>query len=77
MIKKSEAKAAIQHLATQWGEESGYVAKPGHYPSFTSFKYWLEEKGLSHYLKFRSDTARYDAEAWFEAALKNWWRRSD
>lgn len=77
MVKKAEAQSTIEYLAARWADETGYVAKQGHYPSFSNFKSWLSANNWSHYLNFRSPTASYDAENWFEAALKNWWRRAD
>lgn len=71
MVPKAEAETAIRHLATEWAHESGYVAKPGHYPSFSDFRFWLNDKHYSHYLNFRSSVdALYVAEGWFEDELK-------
>jgi hypothetical protein len=71
MVTKAEAEEHIRYLATEWAKETGYVPAPRNYPSFSSFKSWLEAKHLSHYLNFRSRCgAEYDAEHWLEDVLK-------
>ena len=71
MVTKAEAETAIRHLAAGWARETGYVVKPGHYPSFSDFRSWLEAKHYSHYLNFRSSAdALYVAEGWFEDELR-------
>jgi len=70
-MKKADAEKAIRHLAWEWAQETGFVSKPGYYPSFSSFKSWLEANGYRHYLDFRSRCgAEYDAEHWLEDELK-------
>jgi hypothetical protein len=76
MHKKAEAENAIRRLALEWMSETGYEQKPGHYPSFGAFTTWLEAKHYSGYLKFRSRGAspRFEAEGWFEAEIRDYWR---
>jgi len=70
-MSKAEAEPRVRHLAHVWAEETGYVAKPGYYPSYSSFKSWMEANGYGHYLRFRSRCgADYDVEHWLEEELK-------
>lgn len=72
MVTKAEAERAIRHMATEWARETGYKPQPGHYPSFSSFCQWLEERHYSGYLRFSSRSASPEilAEGWFEAELR-------
>jgi hypothetical protein len=75
MHKKADAEQKIRHLALEWMHETDYRPKPGHYPSFGAFKTWLESKHYSHYLEFRSRSdPRSEAEGWFEAEIRDYWR---
>ncbi|MFB9261701.1 hypothetical protein ACFFWD_00700 [Bradyrhizobium erythrophlei] len=74
MNKKSECEQAIRSLAREWLETLPETARE--HPSWSAFKIWLGEKHYSHYLNFRSVAgADYDAEAWFDDALGQNWRR--
>ena len=73
-MMKGEAEKAIRALCHQWGE--GLTAAERKHPTFDSFKSWLQAKGYSHYLKFRSTAGpEYDAEMWFDQEFKQTWRR--
>ncbi len=76
MHKKADAERAIRHFALEWMKETGYEQKPGHYPSFPDFKSWLESKHYSGYLRFRSriNNPEAEAEGWFEAEIRDYWR---
>lgn len=76
MVLKADAETAIRHLAIEWASETGYVRRPGHYPSFSAFRSWLEEKHFSLYLRFRSTGRPSEdvAQDWFEAQLREWHR---
>ncbi|MER9199674.1 hypothetical protein NKH74_10695 [Mesorhizobium sp. M0933] len=75
MHKNADAEKAIRHLALEWMHETGYQKEPGHYPSFGTFRTWLEGKHFSHYLNFRSRVgAHHEAEGWFESEINNYWR---
>jgi len=70
-MTKAESEPKVRYLAGVWAKETGYIAKPGHYPSYSSFKSWMDAKGYGHYLQFRSRCgADYDAEHWLEEELK-------
>lgn len=73
MVTKAEAERAIRHLATEWARETGYVRRPGRYPSFSDFRAWLDGKHYSLYLRFRSSGRSPEdvAQDWFEAQLRN------
>lgn len=74
MNKKSECEQAIRSLAQEWFKTLPESVRE--HPSWSAFKKWLEEKRYSHYLNFRSASgADYDAEAWFDDALGQNWRR--
>jgi hypothetical protein len=73
-MKKPESKQALHELFSQWKRELS-PAQVEH-PSFYEFKEWVQKKGYSHYLKFRSVAgADYDAELWFDQFFKQMWRR--
>jgi hypothetical protein len=75
-MKKAEAEKVIRHLCHDWGREMK-IPIPSTYPdqaSFSAFTAWLEEKGYSRYLDFRSRmSARYDAERWFDEEFGQTW----
>lgn len=73
-MKKAECEQPIKSLAIEWrGTLQGNEYE---YPSFYAFKNWLHAKGYGGYLNFRSRVgADYDAELWFDEALRQTWRR--
>jgi hypothetical protein len=74
VVKKSECERPIRSLAREWFD--GLPAAEREHPSWTAFKAWLEGKGYSQYLDFRSRAgAEYDAEMWFDDELGQNWRR--
>ena len=76
LLKKDVCETKIRSLCHDWAKERGFDRASGDQPSFTDFKAWLSQKGLSIYLNFRSSVdADYDAEFWFDQELKQLWRR--
>ena len=74
-MTKSEAETAIRALSHDWAREKGINIGVDH-ASFYDFKAWIQSKGYSRYLNFRSlSGADYDAEAWFDQEMKQTWRR--
>jgi hypothetical protein len=75
-MKKAKAEKAIRYLCSEWAREKG-VPIPSPYPkqaSFSDFRSWLEGKGYSPYLNFRSVAGpHYDAEMWFDQEFKQTW----
>ena len=75
MMKRKEAEDGIRHFSIEWMHETNYCPKPGHYPSFSDFKQWLEKHHRSLYLNFRSQIgAENEAEQWFESEIDRYWR---
>ena len=75
MMQKDECEKAIRQLCHEWAKVRGISSAPVDQPSFSDFKSWLNEKGYSHYLNFRSVTGpMYDAESWFDQEFKQTWR---
>jgi len=73
MMKRPECKAAIPILAQEWARTQDQPV--GWHPSFGEFVSWLKQNGQDHYLDFRSRMdPLYDAEQWFDDALKQKWR---
>ena len=72
-MKRPECKLAIYRLAVEWAETQD---KPDNWhPSFGAFVSWLKQNGHGQCLEFRSVMgAAYDAEQWFDDALKQGWR---
>ena len=67
-MKKPECEAAIRQLAHDWAKTQ--VQLPDWHPSFRDFKNWLDSRGFSHYLDFRSVMPAIDeAERWFDQEL--------
>ncbi|RWE34990.1 hypothetical protein [Mesorhizobium sp.] len=74
-MTKDESEKTIRHLCHVWAQECGIALDPTVQPSFAQFKLWLNKKGYSHYLDFRSVAgADYDAEMWFDHEFKQTWR---
>lgn len=76
-MKIDEAERAIRSLCRQWiADVYGGELPAGTHPSWSDFKVWLELKGYSHYLEFRSRRgANADAELWFDDEFGQSWRR--
>lgn len=75
-MKKAEAEKAIRYLCTEWAKEQGipYASPYPKQASFSAFRSWLEAKGYSHYLNFRSVIGPLeDAERWFDQEFKQTW----
>lgn len=74
-MKKRDAEKAIRHLCHEWAKSKGIPHARVDQPSFGEFKSWLNEKGYSKYLDFRSSLSPlYDAEMWFDQEFKQMWR---
>jgi hypothetical protein len=59
-----------------WARDAKLTPLELEHPNFSAFKAWLDVKGYSHYLDFRSVAgADYDAESWFDQEFKQAWRR--
>jgi hypothetical protein len=76
MSTKPECEKAIRQLCQQWAKEKGINISTENDPGFSTFRIWLEERGFSSYLNFRSVAGPiYDAEMWFDEEMKQTWRR--
>jgi hypothetical protein len=74
-MKKSNAEPAIRRLCHEWANAGGFDPKSKENPSFADFKFWLAQKGHSHYLSFRSVRgADADAELRYDQELNQTWR---
>lgn len=74
-MKKSEAEKAIRYLCHEWAKEKGIRPDPMEQPSFQEFTNWLNLKGYSHYLNFKSRVGALEsAELWFDQEFKQTWR---
>ena len=75
-MTKKETEPIIRNLCHDWFAESDLTPAQREHPSFTTFKSWLDSKGYSYLLRFRSVAgADEDAELWFDQELKQTWRR--
>jgi hypothetical protein len=75
-MTKAEAECAIRRLCGKWAEEQGLSACASAYPSYTSFRTWLDQNGHGHYLRFWSLAGPdYDAEIWFDEEMNRTSRR--
>lgn len=82
MIIKAEAEKKVRHLCHVWAKEKGFdpsaYATMEFQPSFGEFTNWLELKGYSYILQFRSGRHRrssYEvAQHWFDQEFKQTWR---
>ena len=75
-MKKTEAEKAIRPLSHQWKRETNQPTTPNYHYSFSDFRDWLEQKGYSDYLEFRSARDPLeDAEQWFDEEMGQLWRR--
>lgn len=76
MDKKADCEKAIRYLCGVWAKERGIPMTGEVHAGFSQFKSWLNEKGYSHYLNFRSTTGSdYVAELWFDQEFHLTWRR--
>jgi hypothetical protein len=74
-MKKSEAEPMIRRLVQDWAHETGFRPESGDHPSFSTFTTWIDQKGYSLYLRFRSVRGPLeDAEQWFDEILHQTWR---
>ena len=75
MNKKDECETAIRSLCQDWARELGFIPSSDYHARFSSFVTWLNQKGSSQYLNFRSSMGPlYDAELWFDQEMKQTWR---
>jgi hypothetical protein len=71
MLKKSECETAIRELCHKFAEDKGFTPRPDYDPGFITFVNWVNQKGYSQYLNFRSVAGpQYDAEMWFDEEMK-------
>lgn len=63
MIKKDDAERTLRFLCHEWETAKGKRFGPNDHSSFSEFTSWLDQKGYSHYLYYRSQMgAPHDAE---------------
>lgn len=68
-MKKADCEQPIKSLAIEW--RNTLRGEKYEHPSVYAFRNWLEAKGYGGYLNFRSRAGSdYDAELWFDQALK-------
>jgi hypothetical protein len=74
-VKRADAEKAIRSLVHDWARDAGVEPGQSHMPFFSEFRRWLNERGYSGYLSFRSTMgAEDDAERWFDQELRQTWR---
>ena len=74
-MKKEDCEKAVRSLCHEWPNAIGLSGAKLKHPSFTDFKSWLNARGYSHYLDFRSVRGpEEDAEMWFDEEFKQTWR---
>jgi hypothetical protein len=75
-MTKKEAEPIIRSLCHTWREERGLPLPPSdHHYSFSDFTSWLDSRGYSYCMNFRSTGgSQYAVEMWFDQEMKQTWR---
>ena len=75
-LKKVECETAIRSLNHEWAASQGLIPSTEIATIYSEFRAWLESKGNSHFLKFRSVAdPDFNAKMWFDDEMKQNWRR--
>ena len=75
-LNKGECETANRSLSHEWAASKGIIPSAEIITSYSEFGAWLESKGDSNYLKFRSAAdPDFNAEMWFDDEMKQNWRR--